>query len=106
MDLTATAIPNSADLFSLSPLIGNAPAASTDSSASSAQDFSALLTELTGPGNIETADPSAKASQKKAPTTGAADCRTGSVVIGVAFIPVAATTAFTTSAPAQDKQGN
>jgi hypothetical protein len=56
MDLSAaTAILNPADILSLLPLLGNAPAASTSFSVSSQQDFSAVLTELTGPVDNEEA---------------------------------------------------
>jgi hypothetical protein len=54
MDLSAaTAFLNPADILSLLPLLGNAPAASTSFSVCSPQDFSAVLTELTGPGDHE-----------------------------------------------------
>lgn len=51
----ATAILNPADILSLLPLLGNAPAASTGFSVCSPKDFSAVLTELTGPGDNEPA---------------------------------------------------
>jgi hypothetical protein len=52
MDLNAAAATlNPADIFSLLPLLGNGPAASSSFSVLPTQDFNACLTELTGSGN-------------------------------------------------------
>jgi hypothetical protein len=53
MDLNAaTLAPNPTDIFSLIPLLGNNPVASTGLSINPAQDFNALLTEMTGTGPV------------------------------------------------------
>jgi hypothetical protein len=53
MDLNAaTLTSNPTDIFSLIPLLGNNPVASTGLSITPAQDFSALLTEMTGPNPV------------------------------------------------------
>lgn len=67
MDLNAAPLTaNPVDIFSLIPILGNTPAVSTGSSASPAQNFSALLTEMTG------ANPLAAPSVPAAPLAAAA----------------------------------
>ncbi|HLH31303.1 MAG TPA: hypothetical protein VKY31_08880, partial [Terriglobia bacterium] len=70
MDLNAaTLTPNPTDILSLIPLIGNNPVASTNSSVSPAQSFSALLTEMTGP--VQTSQPVVPAPTVAAPVVSA-----------------------------------
>src|SRR3954454_4279726 len=68
MELNALPVTSAADLLSLINFPGDSPIVSTTSSTSSSQDFSALLTEMTGAGGAESAS-SPEANRQMAPVS-------------------------------------